>query len=177
MVSVNLAMAIAQEINRKAILIDGDLRRPSIHLEKNQNSKGLSNYLLNGASVSEILLNSEIKNLRIITAGPSTSKSSELIGSKKMLGLLKYLSESEEETYIVIDSAPIISTSEPSLLTKMVDGVILVVRAGYASREAIQRSIKSIDQQKIIGLVFNQVDIRPSTYFSEYYRYYKYYKQ
>ena len=84
MVAVNLAMAISKEIHGKAILIDGDLRKPGIHLEKSQNSKGLSNYLSDGTPLSEILINSEMENLRIITAGSPTRKSSELIGSKRM---------------------------------------------------------------------------------------------
>jgi Mrp family chromosome partitioning ATPase len=59
----------------------------------------------------------------------------------------------------------------------MVDAVILVVRAGYTSRESVQSAIKSIGRQKIIGVVFNQMNVKPSTYFSEYYRYYQYYKE
>jgi Mrp family chromosome partitioning ATPase len=68
------------------------------------------------------------------------------------------------------------ATADPSLLSKIVDGIILVIRAGYTSRESVQSAIKSIDRQKIIGVVFNQIDVKPSTYFSEYYRYYQYYK-
>jgi len=176
LVAVNLAVAISREIHNNVILIDGDLRRPGIHMEKCQNKKGLSNYLSDGVPLSEILLNSEIEKLRVIQAGPATRKSSELIRSRKMGELLQSLRDSEESTYIVIDSPPIIATADPTLLSKMVDGVILVVRAGYTSRESVQSAIKSIDRQKIIGVVFNQIDNRPSRYFSEYYRYYQYYK-
>jgi capsular exopolysaccharide synthesis family protein len=174
-VAVNLAVAISQEIHSNVILIDGDLRNPGIHLEKGQNSKGLSNYLLDGTPLSEILINSEIEKLRIIMAGPSTRKSTEFIRSKRMGELLESLREFGDNTYIVVDSPPIISTADATLLSKMVDGVILVVRAGHTSRESIQSAIKSIDHQKIIGVVFNQTDIKASAYFSEYYRYYKYY--
>jgi non-specific protein-tyrosine kinase len=174
MVAVNLAMAISKEIHRKAILIDGDIRKPGIHLEKSKNVKGLSNYLSDGTPLSEILMNSEIENLRIIMAGPSSSKSSELIGSKRMGELLKSLSESGENTYILIDSPPIISTTEPTLLSKMVGGIILVVMADRMPRESIQRAVKSIDRQKIIGIVFNQIDLKSSSYYSKsYYGYYR----
>jgi protein-tyrosine kinase len=177
LVAVNLAVAISNEIHSNAILVDGDLRKPGIHLEKSQSAKGLSNYLSDGVPFSEILVNSEIEKLRIILAGSPTRKSSELIRSKRMGEFLKSLREFGDNTYIVIDSPPIIATTDPSLLSKMVDGVILVVRAGYTSRESVQSAIKSIDRQKIIGVVFNQIDIRPSTYFSEYYRYYQYYRK
>jgi protein-tyrosine kinase len=177
LVAVNLAVAISNEIHSNAILVDGDLRKPGIHLEKSQSAKGLSNYLSDGVPFSEILVNSEIEKLRIILAGSPTRKSSELIRSKRMGEFLKSLREFGDNTYMVIDSPPIIATTDPSLLSKMVDGVILVVRAGYTSRESVQSAIKSIDRQKIIGVVFNQIDIRPSTYFSEYYRYYQYYRK
>jgi protein-tyrosine kinase len=177
MVAVNLAVAISQEINSNVILIDGDLRRPGIHLEKNQNPKGLSNYLSDGTPLSEILVNSETEKLQIIIAGASTHKSQELIRSKRMGELLEYLKKAKDNTYIIIDSPPILSTSDPILLSKMVEGVILVVRAGHTSRESIQRAIKSIDHQKIIGVVFNQIDIKLSAYSSEYYRYYKNYRK
>jgi capsular exopolysaccharide synthesis family protein len=177
MVAVNLSRAISREIHKSAILIDGDLRKPGIHLEKNQDAKGLSNYLSDGTPLSEILINSEIENLQVIMAGPSTSKSSELIGSKRMAELLKSLREFGDNTYIVIDSSPIMSTSEPTLLSKMADGIILVVRSGHTSRESVQRAIKCIDHQKIIGVVFNRIEMKPSGYYSEYYRYYQYYKK
>ncbi|HUL22591.1 MAG TPA: CpsD/CapB family tyrosine-protein kinase [Thermodesulfobacteriota bacterium] len=176
LVAVNLAVAISKEIHSNVILVDGDLRRPGIQLEKTKKGKGLSNYLSDGIPLSEILINSEIEKLQIIPAGSSTRKSSELIRSRKMGELLDYLKGFGDHTYIVIDSPPIMATPDPSLLSKMVDGIILVVRAGYTSRESIQDAIKSIDRQKIIGVVFNQIDAKPSAYFSEYYRYYQYYK-
>jgi len=177
LVAVNLAVAISKEIHSNAILVDGDLRRPGIHLEKSKSAKGLSNYLSDGVPLPEILIDSQIEKLRIIPAGSSTRKSSELIRSRKMGELLQTLREYGDNTYVVIDSPPIMATSDPSLLSKMVDGIILVVRAGYTTRESVQSAIKSIDRQKIIGVVFNQIDIRPSTYFSEYYRYYQYYRK
>jgi capsular exopolysaccharide synthesis family protein len=170
-------VSISKEIHSNAILVDGDLRRPGIHLAKSQSNKGLSSYLSNGVPLSEILINSEIEKLRVILAGASTRKSSELLRSRKMGELLQALKEFGDNTYIVIDSPPIIATADPSLLSKMVDGIILVVRAGHTSRESVQSAIKSIDREKIIGVVFNQTDIKPSAYSSEYYRYYQYYRQ
>jgi capsular exopolysaccharide synthesis family protein len=175
-IAVNLALAISQEINKKAILIDGDLRKPSIHLEEHPNPKGLADYLLNQTPLSEILLNSEAESLRIIPAGHPTKKSAELIGSRKMSELFKSLRELRDDTYMIIDSSPIISTSEATLFSKLVDGIILVVMGNRTPRESVRRAVKSIDRQKIIGIVFNQIDIKPSSYYySKYYHYYKHY--
>jgi protein-tyrosine kinase len=167
-VSINLALSISKDIQKKTVLIDGDLRNPGIHLEKNRNGKGLSNYLLDGTPLSEILINSEVENLRIIMGGASSDKSSELIGSHKMGELLKALSESGDNPYILIDSPPAVY-SEPILLSKMVDGIILVVRADRTPRESIQRAVKSLDRQKIIGVVLNQAELKASGYYSNYY--------
>jgi capsular exopolysaccharide synthesis family protein len=173
LVAVNLAFAISQEIHRKAILIDGDLRKPGIHLQAHSDSKGLAHYLSNQTPVSEILLNSGVENLRIIPAGPSTGKSAELMGSKKMSELLMTLRRLGDDTYVIIDSPPILSTSDPTLLSRLVDGIVLVVMGNRTSGESIRRAIRSIDREKIIGIVFNQIDIKPSSYYySKHYYYY-----
>jgi capsular exopolysaccharide synthesis family protein len=175
MVAVNLAISVSQEIQKRVILIDGDIRKPGIYPEKYPNSKGLSNYLSNQTPLSEILLNSEEENLQIIVAGSSTRRSSELIGSKAMCELLRSLRELGDDTYVIIDSSPIMSTSEPTLLSKMVDGIVLVVKANETPKESVRRAVKSIDRQKIIGVVFNQIDLKPSSYYSKYY--YGYYRK
>ncbi len=175
MVAVNLALAISREIDKKAILIDGDLRKPSIHLEKYPNPKGLSDYLSNQTPLFEILLNSGKENLQIIPAGASTRKSAELIGSKKMSELFRSLRELRDNPYVIIDSPPILSTSEPTLLSDLVDGIILVVMGGRTPKEFVRRAVSSIDRQKIIGIVLNQIDRSPSShYYSKHYPYYSY---
>jgi capsular exopolysaccharide synthesis family protein len=176
MVAFNLALAISQEIHRKAILIDGDLRKPSIHLEEHPNPKGLSDYLLNQTPLFDILLNTGEEGLQIIPAGSPTRKSAELIGSRKMSELFISLRELRDDTYVIIDSSPIISTAEPALLSKLVDGIILVVMGGRASKEFVRRAVKSIDRQKIIGIVLNQIDMNPSSYYYSRY-YYGYHRQ
>jgi len=175
MVAVNLALAISKEIHRKAVLIDADLRKPSIHLDKSEDRKGLSNYLSDRVPLSEVLRKSEIENLQIITAGPPAPKAAELIGSKRMGEFMKSLKEIGDSTYMIIDSPPVFSTTEPVLLSKMVDGVIFVVMAGRTPKEAISRATKSLDREKIIGIVFNQTELKPSSYYSKYY--YRYYRK
>ncbi len=174
-VALHLAKAISFELHKKAILIDGDLRKPAIHFDGLQHAKGLTDFLSDSVPLSEVLLNSGTANLKVILSGPATQKPTELIGSKRMEELLNSLKTSEQSTYILIDSSPIVSTSEPMLLSKLVDGIILVVLADQTPRETVQRAIKSIDTEKIIGIVLNQVDLKTSSYYSKYYS--KYYKK
>ena len=168
-VAMNLAVTISQEINKKAILIDADMRMPSIYFKNFENSKGLSNYLVDQVPLEEILINSVKENLRIIPAGKPSAKASELIGSGKMAELMTSLREFGEDTYVIIDSPPVLATSEPILLSKMVDGVILVVMAERTPRGAIRKALNSFDKEKILGVVFNQKELKPSKHYSEYY--------
>jgi len=171
-ISFNLALSISQEIQKKAILVDADLRRPTVLFKKHKATRGLSNYLSERIPLAEILIRFE-ENFWIVPAGPSSRKSSELIGTKRMTELLASLREFGEETYTIIDSPPILSTSEPAMLTKMADAVILVVKADQTPRESIRRAVQIIDRQKIVGVVFNQVELKALGYYSKYYhRYY-----
>jgi capsular exopolysaccharide synthesis family protein len=171
MVAFNLALSISQEIQKRAILVDADLRKPSVLFKKHKATRGLSNYLSNRIPLAEILIRFQ-ENFWIIPAGPSSKRSPELIGTRRMTELLTSLREFGEDTYTIVDSPPVLSTSEPAVLSKMVDAVILVVRADQTPRESIRSAAQNIDRQKIIGLVFNQVEVKSMRYYSKYYHRY-----
>lgn len=173
MVAINLAMSISNELHKRVILIDADLRKPAVFREKYLNSKGLSDYLTDHTSITEILTCFEADNFRVIPAGTLPQNPAELIGSKKMKELIKNLRENKDDTFILIDSPPVLSTSEPLLLSELVDGVILVVKAGQVPKAVVRRVVNSIGREKIIGVVFNQKDLKPSKRYHEYY--YRYY--
>ena len=92
-----------------------------------------------------------------------------------MKTLIKTLKDMDEETYILIDAPPILATSEPLMLSEWVDGVILVVMANQASRGSIKKAFGAIDPKKIIGIVFNNKNLKPNKIYSDYY--YRYYKK
>jgi protein-tyrosine kinase len=73
---------------------------------------------------------------------------------------------------MISDSPPLLATTEPTLLSKMVEGVILVVMADRTPRESVRRAIQSIDREKIIGVVLNQEELKGSSYYSSYYHSY-----
>ena len=95
-----------------------------------------------------------------------------------MSELFRSLRELTGDPYVIIDSPPIISTSEPTLLSGLVDGIILVVMGGRVPKEFVRRAVNSIDRQKIIGIVLNQIDMSPSShYYSKHYHHYSYGKK
>jgi Mrp family chromosome partitioning ATPase len=85
-----------------------------------------------------------------------------------MRDLLESLRKFSDGTYIIIDSPPLMATAEPMSLSKMADGVILVVLAERTTKETVKRAIQSIEHQKIIGIVFNQKGVNVSSYYSKY---------
>jgi len=174
MVAFNLATAISQEIHRKAILVDADLRKPSIHLKSQGSGKGLSNYLFDGTPLAEILIRHE-ENFWVIPAGPSSRQSSELIGTKRMVEFISSLREFGDESFIIIDSPPILLTTDSVLLSKMVDGIVMVIMADRTPKESVRRAIQSIDRNKIIGIVLNQIEKESLSYYTKYYH--KYYQK
>jgi len=175
-VALNLAITISKEIQKKALLIDGDLRKPNLFLDQHPNSKGLTDYLSDRTPLSDIFFDSKSNGLKVILAGSSTQKPVELIGSNKMKELLNSLYEMANDTYFIIDSPPVLSASEAALFSKIVDGVILVVMAGRTPKVSIQRALKSIDRKKIIGVVLNLKGLKTPQFPSEYGRYYRHYE-
>jgi capsular exopolysaccharide synthesis family protein len=175
MVAFNLAMTISREFHKNSIFIEGDLRKPSVYAAKYPNSKGLSDYLSNGATLSEIVLDCDEGNFKMIMVGSASQKTSELIGSRKMEELIMSLRNFEDNLYVIIDSPPLIIGSESTQLSNMVDGIILVAMANRTPRELMRRAVKTLDPHKIIGVVFNRIEINPSSdysahYYSHYYR-------
>lgn len=170
-VAINLAFAISQGVKEHALLIDGDLRNPHKNpLLRLNKTSGLSDYLMGKLNPSNLIVRTQIPKLSILPSGSMTSNPAELVGSERMGNLVKELKSQYANRYIIIDSSPIMLTTEPIILSKMVDGVIIVVLAGKTAREVVQRAINSVAKEKILGIILNQIEAKPSSYYySPYY--------
>lgn len=160
-VASNLAVSIANGINDHALLVDSDLRKPTIHNAFSlNNSLGLSNYLSGDIPLPQTLHKTSIEKLTVLPAGTNVHNPSELMSSRKMMALIEEISKRYDDRYIIFDSTPLQQTPEPVVLSKYIDGIIFVVRAGVTNRDLVKRSIDSLDKKKIIGVVFNMVHDR-----------------
>ena len=161
-VSANLAASIASDLNTEALLVDCDLRTPSLSKWFDvPKSRGLSDYLGgNGTSYSEFVITTQLEKLRVLPAGTSGDNPTELVGSKRMESLVRELRSHQEDRYIIFDSTPVLATTEPEVLGRFVDGIILVVRAGFTPRETVQQAVRSLESGKIIGVVLNEITFR-----------------
>ncbi|MEW6607633.1 MAG: CpsD/CapB family tyrosine-protein kinase [bacterium] len=176
-VAANLALGFAKVNEMKTILIDSDLYHPTIHHLFNLNKDpGLSDVLINSCQLNDVVTKLNIKNLCVIPSGKSSSSTSMLLGSNKMNEIIQVLKGASD--IILLDSAPVLSSSDPLVLCPYVDGVILVVEADKTQREMIQRAQLSIEstQTKILGVVLNKKEhILPQYVYEKLYHYKGYY--
>lgn len=177
MVAVNLAISMAQELDKRVLLIDGDLRRCAVdRLLGIEGKRGLSDYLSSDIELSELFHRIDsIPHLSVLPAGGSTDSAAELLSSQKMRDLAQEVKDRYHDRYIIIDSTPVMSTADAEILSREIDGIIFVVRAGMTPREIIRRSIMRLSQDRIMGVVLNDVTISRIGSRYGYYRYYGYY--
>jgi len=157
-VSANLAASIAQSIDEYVLLMDCDLRDPSIQSMfgyTDKNIKGLSDYLSDDIPLSQTLLKTSINKLTLLPAGRIPKNPSELLSSEQMRRMLHEVKLRYSDRYIIIDTPPPYITSETSALARYVDGIILVVRHGKTRVKEVQDIVDIYGRENILGVVTN----------------------
>jgi succinoglycan biosynthesis transport protein ExoP len=178
-ISSSLAIALASP-DRKCLLMDCDLRKPSIHkVYSLPLYPGLTNYLTGTATIEEIIRPTQVSNLYLISAGPTPPNPYELFNSSAFQNLINRFRE--EFHHIIIDSPPIIGFSDSRSIAINVDGVVLVVKHHSTTREAARLAIQMLSHTRcrILGgiLTMAQKDrLGYGGYYGYYHYYHKYYK-
>jgi len=173
-VSINLALTMAQD-KYKVILVDTDLRKPTIHkIFKQDNKTGLTNILVEDKKIKEVMrkMSDVDPNLYFIPSGPIPPNPSELLGSNRMKELLKELQEQAD--FVIFDSPPVIAVTDALVLATQVDGVVLILNFGEVPRELAKQTKQLLEKVKanILGVVLNKIDMEKE---AQYYPYYYYY--
>jgi capsular exopolysaccharide synthesis family protein len=161
-VSVNLAAAIAMEDEEKVVLIDADLRGPIVHRYFNEAlSPGLADYF--GAKspigIESLIRETRVPGLGIITAGKPSRSAKAVLGKERNRRMLKDVQRSLPAHVILIDSPPVLSAPDPLLVSRQVDGVIMVIRAGKTPKDSVAKALSSLKSTKILGIVLNGADV------------------
>ncbi|PIU42209.1 MAG: capsular biosynthesis protein [Candidatus Omnitrophica bacterium CG07_land_8_20_14_0_80_42_15] len=167
--SVNLAIVMA-EIGKKTLLVDCDLRRPSVHgILGMDKTPGLSEVLYGTEEWDRVLKSCGIENLYIITSGTIPQNPSEIIGSDKARAFLEEVKNVFD--VIILDAPCILAVTDGLILSSLADGVLNVIMAEKTPREAVMRTISMLKdvKGKILGIVFNKVNLRRSHYYYYYY--------
>jgi protein-tyrosine kinase len=169
---INLALSLAREQDTSVLLIDADVPKPHISsLFDAQDEIGLVDYLDGSTSdMADIELQTNVDGLTIVPAGKSGENSSELLSSDRMLKMLEDVHRRDPRRIILIDSSPLLLTSESRAIASVAGQVALVVRAGITPKGAVSDAIATLDTGKPTNLILNQVRFGSrSSYYSGYY--------
>jgi capsular exopolysaccharide synthesis family protein len=154
--SLNLALTMAQEFQRRVVLVDADLHRPTVHtLLGLASSPGLSDVLMGGATLDEALVDTLDYRLTVLPAGLPPTRPAELLGSSAMHTVLADLRSRFDR--VIVDTPPAGILSDAGVLAPLMDGVVLVVRAGITPLPAIERVLENLDASRMLGVVLNDV--------------------
>ncbi len=156
-VATNLAASIATGIKEHALLLDCDLRDPSLYKIFGISTKreGLSSYLTNKSELPDLLYKTDIPKLTILPGGNSSDNPSELLSSEKMQHLISDVRDRYPDRFVILDTTPLELTPETSVLVNQVDGVLMVVKYGKTPRKLVKSAIERIGKEKLLGIVFN----------------------
>jgi capsular exopolysaccharide synthesis family protein len=171
LVSINLALSFSKDPNRKVVLVDCDLRNPSLQKFLWTSSEpGLLGYLETDHMQAQYYLR-RLEKLFFMTAGGASENPVELLSNPRMQELVAYL-KTEFDT-VILDCPPFGPISDAQILTGLADGLLMVVRCGKTTYGSMEKALRNFDRSKLIGLVFN--DVKPMMFNTQYsYKYYQY---
>ncbi|MFK8017451.1 MAG: XrtA-associated tyrosine autokinase [Gammaproteobacteria bacterium] len=171
--SMNLAMSVALERERTVLLIDADVAKPHISralsLDKR---KGLMDLLVDRTlDIGEVLVQTDMPGLRVLPAGTQHEYATELLASERMEELMTEIAGRYQNRIVILDSPPLLQTSEAQVLTGLVGQVVVVVHAGSTPQSAVEGALELVDPTKHVSLILNKSRISTGgdSYYGGYY--------
>lgn len=168
----NLAVVMAQA-GHSVVLCDCDFRNPTQHKMFGLHNKGLSNCVATGSNVMDIIQQTSIPNLYVLTSGPVAPNPSELLASQNMVDILEELKQHFD--YVLVDTPPVMPVTDAAVVSAKVDGTILVIASGAVSPSIAVEAKTRLEQAgaHLLGVVLNKVDVGANSHYG--YGYYYYY--
>ena len=157
-VSLNLAMSMASEQNMNVLLIDSDVKNPSLpRLLGIEAGKGLIDVLTDdNLDLSDVMIRTDINNLSFVPAGTPNSQSTELFAGRTMAGLVQDIARRYSDRVVIFDAPPVLASSEPSVLAMHVGQLVFVVESEVTSRRAVEEALMHLKGCQNINLVLNK---------------------
>jgi capsular exopolysaccharide synthesis family protein len=160
--SANLALTMSQEFQHKVLLLEADLRRPMLaELFGVAQGPGLVDVVTGTATIDEALVTVPGQPLSLLPAGGGAARSTELLASTAMQRTLDMLRSRFDR--IVIDTPPM-TLADTHVITRLADGLLIVVRSGITPRPAVERALAAVDRRRLVGIVLNEVEDKPDAY-------------
>ena len=155
--AINLAISMAMEVNQTVLLVDANLRHPSVHQYFGMKGEvGLSDYLTAGKPLEEMLVHPGIGHFVILPGGKPLLNSSEMLGSQKMAVLVQELKQRYPSRIVLFDLPPLLSAADALAFAPYVDAALLVVEEGKTKNEDIVRAANLLNSTTLIGTVLNK---------------------
>jgi protein-tyrosine kinase len=164
--SINLALSLARELNQTVLLVDMDLRNPSVHRYFGLNpEKGIGDYLKGNAPMSDVLVNPGIERLVLMPGRSPLENSSEILSSPAMGGLVHELKTRYPARMVLFDLPPVLSADDALAFAPYVDAFLLVLRDGKNTREDLEHTMEIMKDAPIVGTVLNASGEKISPYY------------
>jgi len=165
-ISINLAMSIAQQTSKTAMLVDFDLRRPKIGAYMGLPMVKSMNDLLDGtADLQDVLVNPDLPRLVVLATKSPVKNSSEILSSRRVADLIKDLRSRYESRIVIFDLPPVLSTDDAIALIPQIDCVLMVVANGMSTKQELEDSLRLIPKANLIGTVLNKAESALRSYY------------
>ena len=165
-VAINLAISIAQQPQKTAILLDLDLRRPKVANYLGLNvAQSMNDYLQGSAKLEDLMISPGIARLVVVPTMRPVAKSSEILSSSKVINLIQELRDRYESRIVIFDAPPILNSDDAMVLLPQVDCFLLVVANGMSTKAEIEEAMHYLPQEKLLGVVFNKADVETRDYY------------
>ena len=159
LVATNLAISISLEVNQTVLLVDTDLRRPSVHQYFDfEPESGLLDYLQGEANLEDTFVNPSFRRLLLLPGRGTTTESSELLSSPRMVNLVRELKSKYESRVIIFDMPPLLDLDDAMVFLPNVDATLLVVENGKNTQSEVEKSMRLLGATNLIGTVLNKAD-------------------
>ena len=165
-VSINLAMSVAQQTDRTALLVDLDLRRPKVASYLGlTGGRSLNDVLRGSAAVSEAMVNPGIPRLVVIPTYESEPSPAEALSSQRGRALIKEMRDRYSDRVVILDLPPLLHTDDAITVLPDIDCVLLVIGNGEASKAEIEDSLRNLPALNIVGVVLNKAEASGGSYY------------
>jgi exopolysaccharide/PEP-CTERM locus tyrosine autokinase len=162
--ALNLAIVLAQDYEHSVVLVDADLRRPSIHRYLGiQPEAGLAQCLQDNIPVSRVLVKTGLGRLVVLPAGGPVADPVELLASSRMKEIVRELKNRYPDRFVIIDTPPSAPFADAHVLGQVVDGVLFVVREGVAKANDVREGLGSLKDANLLGVVYNDASFSPGS--------------
>ncbi|GAB4390634.1 MAG: XrtA-associated tyrosine autokinase [Thermodesulfovibrionales bacterium] len=170
--AVNLAVSISNEYDHTVLLVDADIRHPSLHRYLGLEARaGLSDCLAGSVDLGDAIVRTGVGKLSLLPAGRAVENPAELLSSRKMRDLMAEVKHRYSDRYIIVDTPPALAFAETHAISSLVDGVVFVVREGSATLDNINDALSVLRDGNVLGIVYNDLTAESLNGHGHYYYY------